>query len=386
MKIFKYIMIVMSCFLIIALGTSCQKSQDVPWHKVDQHLSRELAYSHSETLEYATKYAVDYYNEGFILISMVDGSRFLLNTTKKEVPSDLDKKIIVLNGKLENIYLVASATMDMFRAIGALEQISLSGIKEENWYIEEAKLAMQQGNIKYAGKYNEPDYEQILAQQCQLAIESTMILHAPEVKENLQAFGIPVLVDYSSYEEHPLGRTEWVKLYGLLTGKEEAATQAFLEQKKVYKEIGEVKPQGKTVVFFYITSNGTVVVRKPNDYVAKMINLAGGTYLFQEMQTDKKASSSINMQLEEFYAKAKEADFLIYNSTIKGEIKSLQDLTNKWALLQDFKAVQEENVWCATQNVYQYSMHAGDMIKAFHSILSVEGKQDGKSDYLFKLQ
>ena len=60
--------------------------------------------------------------------------------------------------------------------------------------------------------------KRFVEQNCGLAIENTMISHTPEVKEQLEKFGIHVLVDYSSYEPEPLGRTEWVKLYGLLTG------------------------------------------------------------------------------------------------------------------------------------------------------------------------
>ena len=45
-----------------------------------------------------------------------------------------------------------------------------------------------------------------------------MIYHTPEVKEKLEALGIPVLVERSSYETDPLGRMEWIKLYGALTG------------------------------------------------------------------------------------------------------------------------------------------------------------------------
>ena len=54
-----------------------------------------------------------------------------------------------------------------------------------------------------------------------------MVYHTPEVKEQLEKFDIPVLVDYSSYEDEPLGRTEWVKLYGLLTGRIKEAQKAF---------------------------------------------------------------------------------------------------------------------------------------------------------------
>mgnify|MGYP000376370697 CR=1 FL=1 len=59
---------------------------------------------------------------------------------------------------------------------------------------------METGDILYAGKYSTPDYEKIVEQNCGLAIENTMILHTPEVKEQLEKFGIHVLVDYSSYE------------------------------------------------------------------------------------------------------------------------------------------------------------------------------------------
>ena len=59
---------------------------------------------------------------------------------------------------------------------------------------------MDNGSILYAGKYSAPDYEQILDTGCNCSIQSTMIYHSPEIKENLEKFGIPVLVDHSSYE------------------------------------------------------------------------------------------------------------------------------------------------------------------------------------------
>ena len=59
---------------------------------------------------------------------------------------------------------------------------------------------------------------------CDLAIENTMIYHTPEVIEQLQTVGVPVLVERSSYESDPLGRIEWLKLYAALVGKEAQAT------------------------------------------------------------------------------------------------------------------------------------------------------------------
>lgn len=46
------------------------------------------------------------------------------------------------------------------------------------------------------------------------------------------------------------------------------------------------------------------------------------------------------MQMEEFYATAKDADYLIYNSTIDGELQTVDQLLGKCDLLKDFKAVK----------------------------------------------
>ena len=134
---------------------------------------------------------------------------------------------------LGQIYLVATATMDMFRMLGALPDIRFSGTDASGWYIPEAKEAMENGSILYAGKYSEPDYERIISEGCGLAIENTMILHSPEVKEKLESFGTPVLVDHSSYEAHPLGRTEWIRLYGVLTGKEKRRKRHLQSRKQL---------------------------------------------------------------------------------------------------------------------------------------------------------
>ena len=83
-----------------------------------------------------------------------------------------------------------------------------------------------------------------------------MIYHMPEVKEKLEQFGIPVLVEHSSYEPHPLGRTEWLKLYGVLLDKEEPAQELFEKQADKVKNLENSKNTGKTVAFFYINSIG----------------------------------------------------------------------------------------------------------------------------------
>lgn len=351
----------------------------------DLDISPQLQYESSMELEYAREFAVDYYEGGYKLLSISDGTRYLVVPEDGSVPHDLEEDIVVLQQPVDHIYLVASAVMDMFCELDALDSIRFSGLKADGWYVREAQKAMEDGKIIYAGKYSAPDYELILSEGAALAIENTMIYHTPEVGEKLESFGISMLVDHSSYETHPLGRVEWVKFYGALLGKEEEAGQAFLRQTEALDRVEEGENTGKTVAFFYITTSGAVNVRKSSDYVPKMIELAGGKYIFDQLGDADNKSSSMSMQMEEFYAAAKDADYLIYNSTIDGELNSVDELLAKSGLLSDFKAVKEGNVWCATNDLYQQSMSIGTMIEDIHSMLSDDPDRQSDMLYLYHL-
>ena len=345
-----------------------------------------LEYERSMELSYAEEFSVDYYKGGYALITIADSDKFLIVPEGKEAPENMEENIAVLKRPLNNIYLVATSAMDFFVSLDGLESIRLSGTNENGWYIEEAKKALKDGSILFAGKYNAPDYELILGENCSLAVESTMIYHTPEVKEKLEQFKIPVLVERSSYESHPIGRTEWIKLYGVLLGKEEEAERLFKEQEERMESVLSEENTGKTVAFFYITTNGLANVRKSNDYVSKMIELAGGRYIFENLGEDDNALSTVNMQMEEFYAKAKDADYIIYNSAIDGELQTIDQLLEKSSLLKDFKAVKNGNVWCTGKNLFQESTGLGVMIEDIHKMLSSEGDSLTELTYMHRLK
>ena len=134
-----------------------------------------------------------------------------------------------------------------------------------------------------------------------------MIYHTPEVKEQLERFGIPVLVERSSYESSPLARMEWIKLYGILLGKEALAEEVFAQQAQRIAPLLDEEPTGKTAAFFSITSNNLATVRKGGDYVAKMIGLAGGSYVFADLTGSGNNLATVNISLEDFYAGARDA-------------------------------------------------------------------------------
>ena len=344
--------------------------------KTEPANTESLVFSHHYQLDYAQQFTADCYEGGYTMVSIPDsGQKFLVVPQDAAEVDSLPADVTVLRQPVENIYLVSTSVMDLILHLDALDSVTLSGTRAEGWYLPEAKQAMEEGRIAYAGKYSAPDYEQILAANCSLAIQNTMILHTPEVKEQLEHFGIPVLVERSSYESGPLERMEWIKLYGILLGKEDTAEQVFAAQEAAIAPLLEQEPTGKSCAFFSLSSNNLATVRKGSDYVAKMIEMAGGTYVFSDLTDNGNSLATMNLPLEDFYAGAKDADVLIYNSAIEGTIASVSQLTEKFPLLSEFKAVQNGQVWCTSQSLFQQSMALADLILDMNKVFT-EGTPD----------
>ena len=333
-------------------------------------------------LEYAKQFTVDVCAGGYDLIT-IDGSRDLVVPEGAAAPANLDADITVLQQPIQNIYLVSSSAMDPIISIGGLGAVALSGTQAENWYLDAARTAMEQGEIAYAGKYSAPDYETILSADCGLAIENTMINHTPDVKEKLQKLGLVVLTEQSSSEPEALGRVEWIKLFGVLFDKEDEAAHLFNEQKARVEQTSGLASSGKTVAYFYINSNGAAVTRRAGDYVAQMIELAGGSYALDDAQTASTSGSSVTLEMERFYATAKDADIIVYNGTIDESVATLNDFVGKNALLSQFKAVKNGNVWVTSADMYQQMTSTADIIDELHGAFTGDDASD--FHYLRKL-
>ena len=320
-------------------------------------------------LSYAQQFSVTYEDDGSMLLTVAGRDRFRLLSREADDSCYADD-IPIIRIPVRNVCLASSSVADLFLQLDALDAIRLSSTAASGWRLPAVADAMEREAILYAGKYSAPDYELILTENCDLVIENTMILHSPAVREKLEMLGLPVLVEYSSYEPHPLGRVEWIKLYGLLTGREKEAVRFFEEQVASLASLQDLEKTGKKAAFFYIGSNGSVIVRKPSDYVSKMIELAGGTYPFTDIPDDGTALSTMNMQMESFFAQAKDCDVLIYNSTVDGGISSVEELVQKSPLLAEFDAVRNGQVWCSEQDMFQQTSAAAGMILDFNAVFT----------------
>lgn len=330
------------------------------------------------SLSYATNFSVTTYEQGYQTIEMSTGDLFVIVPEEKRVPTHLPENCQVLQQPLDHIYQVASSGMDLIDTLDGLDQVAFVGTKKEDFCNPLVQEAMDKGTILYAGKYNAPDYEMMLQKGCDLAVENTMIYHNPKAKEQLQRLGIPVVVELSSYEDHPLGRLEWIKFYGTLLGKEKEAEAFFKEQETLFLEIEATKVASKKIAFFYVTSNGAINVRCGDDYIAKLIELAGGEYVFSDLVQQDSNRSSMSIQMEEFLYRAKDADILIYNSTVGTPLQSIEDLKEKHPMFAQLKGVKNQQVYDTGKNFYQQTSDMVLFAKELQQVLQNQQIHEGE--------
>lgn len=107
--------------------------------------------------------------------------------------------------------------------------------------------------------------------------------------------------------------------------------------------------------------------------------------MFQDLEGEENALSTMNMQMESFYQGAKDADILIYNSAIDANLTAIEELVAKSEPLADFKAVRNGDVWCTGKSMFQEALGAGDMILDINAVLTREDPADADMNYLHRL-
>ena len=338
-----------------------------------------LTFESQMELKYAERFDLYKYNDGYAVIDVYGSRKYLVVPENMPVPENLDDEYVILQKPFHNIYLTATSIMALYDALGDIEDVTMTGTASNGWYVDAAVEALENGSMIFAGKYSEPDYELLINNECDLSIQSTMILHTPKVQEMLEDLGIPVFVEYSTYEQHPLGKPEWIKLFGFLADKEKEAEAFLANQEKILSGLADFENTEKTVAYFYVNTSGQIVVREITDYIPNMIVMAGGRYIFNAPVIEDNTKSTATITMEEFYNTAVNADYLIYNASIDSPISTIDELLAKSELFADFKAVQEGNVWCTGKSMFQ----ASDKIAEFILDLNLMLKDADESEMTF---
>lgn len=150
----------------------------------------------------------------------------------------------------------------------------------------------------------------------------------------LQAVMVPDYLEIS-----PLGRAEWIKFFGLFLGKQEEADSIFSEVEANYIKLTRLveKVGTKPKVFLNLPFRDIWYFPGVENYFVKLINDAGGSYVFQELT----GSQSHPVSAEVAYKAGFSCDVWLN----PGTANSLNDLTNSDSRFSKFKSYRNARVY-----------------------------------------
>lgn len=321
-------------------------------------------------LKYTKAFSVKYLKGG--LKKVVDGDKrtLILVPEGKEVPKEYKNETIIKT-PVKKVLLGSTTQGCLLRAIDELPSVCATTSDASTWTIEEIKKGMEDKKIEFVGKSSAPDYEKISTIKPDLAVVYSGPAGETKLIDKLKELKINYVVDNEYLEEDPFGRMEWVKLMSAFYDKEEAAEKYFEDSiKKVETASKSIEGKEKPKVVWASVFKGQVYVPKSDSYVAKMIELAGGDYVFKD-----KNLKDTKISLEELYNEANKADVFIYSST-KDWNPSLEGIVKKSPILKKLKVVEDKKVWCFHPDYWQSIDKTDELIEDLMKIFvpgSVKG-------------
>lgn len=173
------------------------------------------------------------------------------------------------------------------------------------------------------------NYEAILLQKPDLFLTYAVGGVEPPSLAKLQELGIRTVVLSEHLESHPLARAEYVKLFGLLTGRIREADSVFTAVRDRYLSL--VQPACRHKVLVNIPYADSWYIPGGDNYMTRLIRDAGGEVLGA---VPLRQESSV-ISLETAYQYAQEADTWLHPGwcRTKAQLRSVQPLFADFPLL-----------------------------------------------------
>lgn len=230
----------------------------------------------------------------------------------------------------------------------------IAGIADATYFTnDEIRSKLAEGKITDVGNAMSPSLEKIIELSPDIAIVSPYENSGHGV---LDKTGITVVdcVDYM--ETHPLGRAEWMLLFGALTGRLEDAQSIYDEVSKNYSELSDKALKTRTfpMVLAELPFSGVWYQPGGRSYMAQLIRDAGGKPVYD----DDKTVGSLQLDVANVIDKGSEADAWIIKATSP---LSYDDIQKEVRSAGMFKSFRNHNVWY----VNSYNSDFYDVL-AFH--------------------
>lgn len=330
----------------------------------------------ANSIHYAKSLAI-HKHDGYTVVTVsnpwpdaVKKFTYILKEKNGIVPDSL-KKYTQISIPLRSIVVTSTTNIPFLEMLGV--EKSLVGFPHTDYISSEKTRALiDAGSVKNVGQNEKLNIEQLIELAPELIVTFGIDNNNPSI-ENLQKSGLNVLIQADWMEQSPLGKAEWLKLYGALFGKEKEADILFDNIVKEYNNALTLVADKKTTstVLYGSMYQDQWFVARGSSWVAQFMKDAKADYLWKDLE----GTGSLGLSFENILDKAKTANFWIAT----GSFKSLSELGKANPHYSQFDAFANKNIYTfegkmgATGGTIFYELSPSrpdlvlkDYIKIFH--------------------
>ncbi len=330
MKGVSYKLLFIVSFLTVV---SCKKKEEV---KVEKAIIVQ------NSVEYAAGLSIQKY-DGYSVVKVSnpwpDANKkftYILVEKTESVPDSL-RKYQNITVPLASIVVTSTTNIPFLEMLEV--ETKLVGFPHTDYVSsEKTRVLIDKGSVKNVGQNERLNIEQLIDLSPSLIVTFGVDNSNPML-DNLQKSGLKVLIQGDWMEQSPLGKAEWIKLYGALFGKEEQAKDIFDKIVISYNQalkLVEMSDANATVLYGSMYQDQWYVARGKS-WVSQFMRDAKSNYLWSDLD----GTGSLALSFEKVLDKAKEADFWI--ST--GSFKSLAELAASNPHYSQFAAFTSKNIY-----------------------------------------
>ncbi len=344
--------------------------------KKSENLNSKESPTLENTIEYASGLSINSY-EGYSVVKVTNpwpeankDFTYVLKEKNGTVPDSLQKYTTILV-PLQTIVVTSTTNIPFLEMLNV--EKSLVGFPHTDYISsEKTRKQIDAGTVKNIGQNEKLNTEHLIELAPDLMVTFGIDNNNPMI-DNLQKSGLKVLIQADWMEQTPLGKAEWIKLYGALFGKEKEAKTLFDRIVKNYNDAKQLVASQKptaTVLYGSMYQDQWYVARG-NSWVAQFMKDAKSNYLWADVD----GTGSLSLSFEKILDMAKTAKYWIAT----GSFKSLKEFENSNPHYSQFDALKFKNVYTfesklgATGGTIYYEVAASrpdlvlkDYIKIFH--------------------
>ncbi|MFE3846898.1 ABC transporter substrate-binding protein [Flavobacterium sp. LB3P45] len=326
---FKLILFVFSFSTIVG----CKKSEN---ENVTESINSK------NTIEYASGLSINTY-KGYSVVTVSNpwpeankSLKYILKEKNGSIPDSL-QKYTTISVPLESIVVTSTTNIPFLEMLGV--EKSLVGFPHTDYVSsEKTRKLIEAGVVKNIGQNEKLNVEQLIELEPNLIVTFGIDNNNPMI-DNLQKSGLSVLIQADWMEQTPLGKAEWIKLYGALFGKEKEAKTLFDAIVKNYNDAIQLVATKKptATVLYGSMYQDTWYVARGNSWVAQFMKDAKANYLWANVE----GTGSLSLPFEKILEKAKTAKYWIAT----GSFKSSAEFENSNPHYNQFDATKSKNVY-----------------------------------------